>query len=67
MTVGPDARTCNGCGGRVDVIPVPRTPGAQGPATHVGACERCGDWFDEDELSELPRRVESGSENNLHY
>jgi hypothetical protein len=62
LVTAMNARTCP-CGGRVDVVATPTSDGAPGsaPSTTVGACERCGEWFDADELLELPRHPGRGA------
>ncbi|HEX7940660.1 MAG TPA: hypothetical protein VF488_02610 [Gemmatimonadaceae bacterium] len=51
-----DSRSCNDCGGTVDVMVVdkPRDDGESMPSK-IGACLRCGKWFNEAGLLELPR------------
>jgi hypothetical protein len=50
-----ESRACSACGGRVDVIMVPEeVEDGHSVQIRVGACERCGTLFNEEEGSELP-------------
>ncbi|HUR33129.1 MAG TPA: hypothetical protein VM032_04990 [Vicinamibacterales bacterium] len=52
-----DPRSCSVCGGSVDVMTVDKpNPDGLAMPTKIGACLRCGKWFNEASLSELPRQ-----------
>jgi hypothetical protein len=49
-------RSCNACGGSVDVMTIAKPmDGGRTLPTKIGACLRCGKWFNESGLLELPR------------
>jgi len=52
-----ESRSCNVCGGAVDVITIQKhLDDGRSVPTKIGACLRCGKWFNESGLSELPLR-----------
>jgi len=59
-----DPRSCSDCGGAVDVMTVekPLADGRSVP-TKIGACLRCGKWFNEAGLLELRRHPHSHPKN----
>ena len=56
-----DRRSCSVCGGPVDVMTVDKlNPDRPSMPTKIGACLRCGKWFNEAGLNELPRQPSPG-------
>ncbi len=52
-----EPRSCNACGGAVDVMTIQkRLDDGRSVPTRIGACQRCGKWFNESGLQELPLR-----------
>ncbi len=52
-----DPRSCNACGGAVDVMTIQKhLDDGRSVPTKIGACLRCGKWFNEAGLSELSMR-----------
>jgi hypothetical protein len=48
-------RSCDDCGGMVDVMIVDKPqPDGESLPTKIGACLRCGKWFNEAGLLDLP-------------
>jgi len=55
-----DRRSCNDCGGAVDVMTVEKAlDDGRSVPTKIGACLRCGKWFNEAGLLELRRHPQS--------
>jgi hypothetical protein len=56
MPMLQDPRACSACGGTVDVMIVDKAlDDGRSMPTKIGACLRCGKWFNEAGLLELPR------------
>ncbi len=52
-----EPRSCNVCGGAVDVMTIQKhLDDGRSVPTKIGACLRCGKWFNEAGLFELPLR-----------
>jgi hypothetical protein len=51
-----DPRACSACGGTVDIMVIDKAlDDGRSIPTKIGACLRCGKWFNEAGLLELPR------------
>ena len=56
-----DPRSCDACGGTVDVMTIRKhLDDGRALPMKIGACLRCGKWFNEAGLLELPLRSASG-------
>ena len=52
-----EPRSCNACGGRVDVMTILKhLDDGRSVPTKIGACLHCGKWFNESGVQELPMR-----------
>lgn len=52
-----EPRSCNACGGAVDVMTIQKhLEDGRSVPMRIGACLRCGKWFNEAGLRELPLR-----------
>ena len=60
MSMLEDPRSCSDCGGAVDVMTVEKSiADGRSVPTKIGACLRCGKWFNEAGLLELRRLPKS--------
>lgn len=54
------SRLCDVCRGIVDVMTIAKAlPDGRHVPTKIGACQRCGKWFNEAGILELPHHADA--------